>query len=554
MQLTQEQQAIVDAPFLRGRFAQVSAPAGSGKTHALLSLAGRRVAAGLTCVLAYQYNATGAAYNVLAGRAAAAPALRHLTFCGLANAVEQQFHTQAPCAATVCDAAAAGRFLHERWSTSGVADAMPALVGMVKYWRPAVGRTSPAPCRWFDGVLSDWTAAAAPPHHMTWRGAWLQWHAVTRLAVTSPRWAQYCAGPLAALGLMGSPADAGGPGRDEPPLDPYDFVKQWAVVALVRARCYDVFYNAKRLELAWFPERFQLSGDGARPPLADVLFIDEAQDTPGAEAQYLFQLHAAWSLELWALGDRWQQIYDHCASVNMLRQGAPGVTHHYQLTRNWRVPRAVHDALVTLVPNVPAMGLPDDAPAGTVQWLEAAQDVVADVLAGAVVLCRSNKQLLTAAANYHCDTGEAPCVQPLCASRIARAWEQWAVTKRFADEQRKRRRPVTGGAAADDDDDDDTCGFTRAIETADTRRLRNLFTTGAPSTWIQRTDKVAWVPSSPTCAPLFSTIHGYKGQGAPKVVVLPGVFAADLDITTPRGRLAYVACTRCTHTLVAVAP
>jgi hypothetical protein len=417
---------------------------------------------------------------------------------------------------------------------------------------------------------------ATPPEAVTLRGAYVRWCGAGRDPSTGPDspWATYVARVLVPLGFWGRGVVPGGPvpaSAAGPPPGPgakaprrvraYDWMAAWAATAAVTHGVRDMYGNVHRLELAWFPDRFDLAAARGPPLHLSTLAVDEAQDTPQPEAAYLVRLALAAGLELWWAGDPHQQIFDFANSANALgpRAQAAAATVH-TLATNYRCPQEVWAATAARVQGLFPVTLA--VPGGTVEFVKGGLGAVGG-LEGCLVLFRSNKGLMYAAAR----AALAPDAPRVFASkfwlqRLRGAQSLWFSRHKGASSGKAAAPDADDPAAADDDDggdggyggdgdgddagdDDDANVMVAAMRAAPPALAAVLRTT--PETWVTPVDDGAIVGDVPLPTPYYSTVHGFKGQGHADVVLAPGIVDHTGDTWTTddrHGRLVYVAMTR----------
>lgn len=525
---TDEQQVVVDTPFARDTVYVVIAPAGCGKSTVANQIALNRIAWGLRGHVVYSYNATGKAMLKPFAPSLETGALSHGTFHQFARMVSHQCHLDTPSGPCPdLDLALASIM-----ADTELARRLGELKGVFKARQTFSSAPPQVKLPSLLNQVSALTNGVQPPECMTWEGMAARWRAA---GCTGRRaWLAYADAVLQPLGLWGSrdalDASGGGPVPAKRPLllTPYDFVRDWLVVTMVTRRLYDPYLNVHRLELAWFPHRFDfVRGMG----LFDFLIVDEAQDVPGAESVYLPVLLRAWACEAWFAGDPHQELYTFMNTVNMLRTlDAP--TAKFTLATNFRVPSPVWAAAEKHVLDLPHAVLVQTE--GEVEYLPVPPRCRG--LRGAVVLFRGNQSLVTFAAQHMLEEGQAARVSRHCFQKVQQAWSTW------------KAAPHLCMDASPVQDADDSVACRQAFQGATGAALRVF--ASHPTTWlVPEEDGVD--AAAPTSPPLLSTVHGFKGQGHPDVVLMPGIVPVrgKCSVDTPEGRLAYTAITRCSHRL-----
>ena len=563
--LTAEQAELVATPFAPGTRSLLLAPAGSGKSTVLAHLIAARSAEGLRSVVVCQFNATIEAMQQVV-QEQGLPAPHTMTLNRFAKEVVRTCHVDGPSngGASYADVPAA-------WAAGNLDSVLPLLQGVFaesgEALRRAVERARPRPAPGGAGAaaatpmprpvadaLDDLLNRPGPPEALTWGGLFDRWAGTTGLGPDTAAWAAYAARVGPALHVLGDgsvaallarprgrfvgsgkrPRGAGVAGaaaRVTARVSVWDFVMQWQVATMVRLRAYDPFYNVHRLELAWYPHRFDWArGRGQW----DVLVMDEAQDMPMVDSLYMAGLHVpeAWNVEAWYAGDPHQQIHDYRGSVNMLQPECGAVARVFRMTTNFRNPKDVASALHAHIGGLPLMQVAK--PGGRVQYLLRAPPHGA--LRGALVMFRGNCPMLLAAARYYHAVGEAVCVSEAVLGRIRGAWTAWS--------QGRPAFGIAGGARAaaradwDDLDEDglveaatDAAATAAAITQSSERGFREAFDMARGSLRdIMATDPRRWLqargealPLTRDGPPLFTTVHSCKGQGHPDVVLMRGV-------------------------------
>ena len=597
--LTDEQHRLSTAPFERGSRSVVRAPAGSGKTTVMVRLAKSRTEAGLRCAVVAQYNATIVAFHMACtGQGfdhALVPVYTLNKFAKWVNETCRTGSRGPPVASSLSQLWEAGDATHFLPRLSNVfAESGDALAKAILRSVPrSASGPLPAPV---VSALSDMVDAREPPEFLTWAGLYVRWRRSGGARAPGKAWETYAACVEAALQPYGdsSPealcqADLQRSGAPCSRVSVWDFVMAWQALAAVRHGLYDPFYNAHRLELAWFPERFDLQrGRG----LLDVLIMDEAQDMPLVDSVYLPRLHGprAWDLEAWYVGDPNQQIHDYRDSINMLQADAgneeesdpeddsdglsggddegsstvdseaetvaptppptpppsPRRTREFCMTVNFRNPKTVARALKAHVRGLPPMTIAREG--GSVQYLSRAP--LYSELDGALVMFRGNASLLVTAAEYFAATGRPVGVSLATHRRVCGAWRRWCAD-RFeirasslkACLARALKQAAGGlseeaasgeGALAMDVASAVACtseqGFLEAFGLARGRVLEIM--KRDPSEWLHARDEAhGFAEEGGT--PLFTTVHSCKGQGHQDVVLMPGIMCTNGSSSAP---------------------
>lgn len=562
--LTAEQAALATSPFARGTRSVVLAPAGSGKTTVMVHLAQARLRANLACAVVCQYNATGVAFH----QACAAQGLEQArvpvyTLNRFAKLISDACHThchrgKGSPAPALFDLWTQGQLpLVLKRLSNVLVETGDALQRALARAAPRGGGSAagplPAPV---VNALSELINLQHPPDYLTWGGLYARWRQATGAKATTLLWAEYAGAVGPALQPLGdgdpavleaaarARARTPGPTARHEKVPLWDFVMTWQAYMAVRHGLYDPFYNAHRLELAWFPARFDL---GRGKGLLDVLIMDEAQDMPAVDSLYLPRLHGgdAWALEAWYVGDPNQQIHDYRDSINMLTSeaggsggsGGSGPDRVFRMTTNFRNPTQVAQAVSKHVRGLPPMRIHRDG--GSVRYLSREPDL--NTLDGALVMFRTNCGLLLKAAEYFLAMGRPVGVALATFSRVQRAWQRWA-GDRFVITAPGVRATVEKALASvhRTNDDLDTVaearaaldavlsatseqGFTEAFGVARGPLLRIM--QQEPSVWLCARDEAAAFPAADD-TPLFSTVHSCKGQGHQNVVLMPGILCA----------------------------
>ena len=580
--LTEEQREVASTAHAMSSVYVVIAPAGCGKSTVANRIALARIALGLRGHVVYSYNATGHAMRAPFAASLRTGKLTHGTFHKFASMVTGRCHVDGP--VPLLSDSDVDTALQSLCADTFLLESMHALKGVLVYRPkgiPPVRQTTTV------GHLGDLANGVAPPECVTWTGMAVRWRLHHSATFCNPAaWAVYADSCLSRLGLHGDRRAAeasviaprvfkGVPRPDL--LSPYDFVRTWRAYTMVRQRWYDAYLNAHRLELAWFPERFDLVRAAG---LLDFLIVDEAQDVPGAESAYLPRCMAAWNVEAWFAGDPNQELYTFMGTVNMLRT-MEGITRAFVLSTNFRVPTPVWAAANAHVCDLPHATLVRSE--GSVQYVAVAPPPSG--VQGAVLLFRGNRALVKYGAEYMVAMGHPARVSRHFLARCMSAWRLW-----------KSGVVHAGGPGAHqgDDDSDDFCAFEQAFRNGIGKAGAVMQT--PPSLWLQEEaeesegsadagacgglhgsshgcavedfdDVAASVDSQATTyisgeeeagvPPLLSTVHGFKGQGHHDIVLMPGIVTNRKkrhSVETPEGRLVYTAITRCSRRLRIVAP
>lgn len=557
---------MVALPFLPASATLVLAPAGSGKTTVTVAMAHSRLQKGQTCWMVAQYRATGVAFRkVCAATGVPTAAIPVFTFNTFARLVNQGCHLDVPSAPEGLDRAEA---LVTAWREARVPALLSRLVNVFSdAWAASkVDRLAPRASPdggigRYEGAISSMvdsaTAFGGPPDWLTWQGMYNRWRAGGMPSgLVWDRYADEVLAPLALHGCRAAVAEhtkEGGLGvlqatrrqkadAGPPKVTVYEFVTGWCAAACVRLRLYDTFYNVHRLELAWFPERFDMGQAALAGTAPQVLLVDEAQDMPFVDAVYMPALHSAWGAEVWYIGDPHQQIYDFRGSTNMLAR-TDAADRVVTMTANFRNPQQVVDALLERVEDLPPIHVCNPAPGQVVfqavpPTFEAMQD--------ALVMFRGNFGLVRAAGHYFAHMHCAAAVTSACLARIQGAWRKWR------DDGFPDKLPRAAAAMVDASlDDDSRNAFVQAFSSAKGALRATL--QQAPDTWLCGRDED--VPVNSGAPPLFSTVHSCKGQGHPKVILMEGIVPHVDDywsIQEPEGKLVYTAITRASKYLCVV--
>jgi hypothetical protein len=535
--MTLDQLQVAATPHTPGALFVVIAPAGCGKSTVANKVAMARIDKGLTGHVVYSYNATGKAMLTPFAESLASGRLTHGTFHQFARMINVHSHnagTEAP--------AEGMSFLCEHMEGVRVDALVPQLLGVFKkssmFSMPQVKLSSVV------NHLGDLANGVQPPEYVTWQGLATRWASACP-ARRPCAWKQYADLVLEPLQPWGCRTQADklfdapslkSSSKPPSPVPPYEFVRGWMALAMVRLRLYDPFLNAYRLELAWFPERFDL----AKAPAFDFLIVDEAQDVPGAESLYLPRVIKAWACEAWFAGDPHQELYTFMGTVNMLRTVGAHATRRFVLSENFRVPTRVWEAAEALVNDLPDATLVRHG--GSVTYLRCPPK--ATLLDGCVLLFRGNHALVTFAAQYKVDTGRAARVSRHCFCRVQGAWSTW----RAMVDKGKPVRLVLPTTV--DEDTDDFSAMQTAFQSATGKVLQVL--SQSPVSWMQADDDGLDARDAPEdWPPLLSTVHGFKGQGHDRVVLMPGIVpgTGKVSVDTAHGRLVYTAITRCSSEL-----
>ncbi len=534
--------------YLPGGMFIIIAPAGCGKSTVANGVALCRLKAGLRGHIVYSYNATGKALLAPFAETLAMGGLTHGTFHQFARLVSTRCHVadSVPIFSSEIDMETR---LAQITKEIDLSRRLHLLQGVVK----GAGYRACVPSIKIGSTyahLGDLANGIQPPEFLTWAGMALRWRCHGGKSLGA--WKQYADTVLEPLGLWGNrdAIDTSLPHlpkhkRDYPQLlSAYDFVRGWRALTMVRCRLYDPFLNTYRLELAWYPERFDLSrGSG----ICDFLIVDEAQDVPGCESVYLPRALTAWGTEAWFAGDPNQELYTFMGTVNMLRT-LQKITTTFVLSINFRVPGPVWAVAETHVRDLPPATVVKEA--GVVEYCP--RRPAMEHLQGAVVMFRGNRSLVSFAAQYMSDQKQPARVSRHCFARIAGAWRLWRSHPGLT--ATKTRRVSSAGDEDEEEeeggDTDDFSAFELAFQAATGKLLAVL--TAAPDTWlIQDDDTMDAADADPEGPPLLTTVHGFKGQGHHDVVLMPGIIphSSKPSIDTPQGRLAYTAITRACHRL-----
>jgi hypothetical protein len=580
-------------------------------------MATRRMDMGLRCAVLSQYNATLSAFRkVCVEQGVGEESIPKVTFNRFAKQVADLCHRGVPAlpprGTSMATLVAESSVLKSLSLLQGVFQDNAFLSGS-RASMAAAKRAGPRatdaglPAR-IESILSDLVDAAGPPEYMTWAGLYERWFGKVgpgRCPEDHLRaWTQYVSAlqrvgllPLGswhlhdiaqhlALHAEGSKA----PSSSKKPVDVYDWVLMWQACTAVRLRLYDTFYNAFRLELAWYPERFDFSrGVGTM----DVLLVDEAQDLPYVDSVYLPHLHAAWNVEAWYIGDPHQQIYDYRGSTNMLAN-ATHAARSIAMTKNFRNPPAVIKVLHQFVTGLPHITVMKPDTCGKVSFLDDPPSF--ESMRDALVMFRGNSSMLLTAAKHFAHTGgrRVGLAKPVLA-RVYRAWRRWTADT-SSHLLRKTAAGFGSGAGAgagagamhdtasmialalqaDVAEEEGGDAFLSAFSLAEGEVLKVMLQ--APHVWLEERDEAVDWGSVVGVAPMFSTVHSCKGQGHPNVVLMQGIVlrqpkhvkkqkptpGADMapggtkqngwPITSPEGRLMYTAITRASDKLRIVLP